>query len=313
MLPSNRSNPFLKIGLLSSLFVLLQACGGKSDTENNAIPEDKDGKSLLWEISGNGLSKPSYLFGTIHIIPKDDFFTGPNIEKAVAASEVLVMEVANINDLGASLNLMKDMKLDSGTIVDLIDSTRFQKLIDYVHSELGIDSLTFMQTYGSFKPFGLYTLSMQLQDLKMKDTKSYEKYLMELAFHEDIPTDGLETLEFQMSVFNSMSYEDVVDGMLQGGGEENMGKMFTELVDHYKTQDLEAMFTYTTQSDDIVMNKYKKIFLDDRNADWIPKIEKMISDKVCFIAVGAAHLGGEKGVLKLLREKGYTLRPLAIE
>ena len=56
------------------------------------------------------------------------------------------------------------------------------------------------------------------------------------------------------------------------------------------------------------LNLMKALF--KRNQNWIPKIEEKIKDHSCFIAVGAAHLPGDKGVLNMLKQKGYTVTPV---
>lgn len=301
-------------GLLALLF-LLTGCIENANQKSAAdsIPESEQGTSLLWQISGKGLKKPSYLYGTIHLIPANDFFTGKYIEQALSESEVLVMEVANINDLGASLSLTNDMFLDSGTMADYLDQDRFQRLIDAVDEHLGIDSTSFMTQYGRFKPFGLYTLTMQMESLMQSNLKSYEKYFIEQAFHHEIPTNGLETLDYQMSLFNAISYEDAVDNLLKGFEEGNDDGGFADMVKLYKTNNLDALLEYMTSSGDMMMDKHRDAFLDNRNRNWIPKIGEMIQDKTCFIAVGAAHLPGDQGVINLLRNEGYTVTPLQID
>jgi uncharacterized protein YbaP (TraB family) len=190
---------------------------------------------------------------------------------------------------------------------------KFASLIAGVQEHLKMDSATFMMAYGKMKPMGLYTLGMQLDALIMKGMKSYEKYFMELAFHHDIPSDGLETLEFQAGLFHKISYNDVVDNLLQGfdKGFEDGG--YSELVGAYKENNLDVVMEMMTQTGDVMMEKYREDFLDGRNKRWIPTIEEMIKKEVCFIAVGAAHLPGEYGVINLLRKAGYTVKPLQID
>lgn len=301
--------------LCAVLFLPLSGCKQDKQSEESGFvfKESETGSSLLWEVSGNGLSSPSYLFGTIHLIPEKDFFTGKAIEAALAKSNKLVMEVGNIDDMGAALSVTGSMTLEEGSIIDHIDSSKFALLIAGVQEHLSMDSGTFMMAYGKMKPMGLYTLGMQLDALKMKGMKSYEKYFMELAFHHNIPSDGLETIDFQASLFNKISYNDVVDNLLQGfeKGFEDGG--YTELVAAYRKNDLDVVMEMMTETGDVMMEKYREDFLDGRNKRWIPIIEQMTKKEVCFIAVGAAHLPGEFGVINLLRKAGYTVKPLQID
>jgi hypothetical protein len=305
---------YLKSLWLLPVAIGLSACGGGGEETSGAeFREAESGTSLLWKISGNGLEEPSFLFGTIHLIPKDDFFTGAAIEKAITESRTLVMEVADINDLGASMGVTSKILLDSGTIADHIDSTRFRLLLAAVEKHMGLDSVSFMKQFGRMKPFGLYTITMQMEDITSKDMKSYEKYFMERAFHHDLPMDGLESIDFQMSLFEKISFEDAVDMLLAGFEEKGADGGYTEMVEVYKKNDLDTMLEMMTSSGDLLMDNNREDFLDGRNKAWIPRIEKLIQQGPCFIAVGAAHLPGEQGVIQLLRKQGYDITPLELD
>ena len=61
-----------------------------------------------------------------------------------------------------------------------------------------------------------------------------------------------------------------------------------------------------------VIKDEQSVFLDNRNNNWVPQIETLIKNNRTFIAVGAAHLGGPNGVIRLLEARGYTLKPIQI-
>lgn len=86
----------------------------------------------------------------------------------------------------------------------------------------------------------------------------------------------------------------------------------SEVFSLYKNQEIQALYDYTKESYDDP--KYPtsdiKVLLDNRNISWIPVIEAQISKESTFIAVGAAHLAGENGVINLLKKQGYNLKPV---
>ena len=84
-----------------------------------------------------------------------------------------------------------------------------------------------------------------------------------------------------------------------------------KLIDVYKTQDVEKLFEITASQLDVEKGFHTRL-LDDRNIAWIPKLETAFKEKPTFVAVGAGHLGGKKGVLSLLREKGYKVSPVKL-
>jgi uncharacterized protein len=85
---------------------------------------------------------------------------------------------------------------------------------------------------------------------------------------------------------------------------------FKKLVAIYKQQDVEGLFKLTTASPELM--DAQNDLLVKRNNNWIPVMQKNMEAKACFFAVGAAHLGGDIGVINLLRKQGYTVKPVKL-
>ena len=85
-------------------------------------------------------------------------------------------------------------------------------------------------------------------------------------------------------------------------------QQFFEMVAKYKTKNVAAL--HDDISGDTELGSYEKLLLDKRNKNWIPVIAKAVAIKPTFIAVGAGHLGGKKGVINLLRKQGYKVMPV---
>ena len=141
------------------------------------------------------------------------------------------------------------------------------------------------------------------------NTKSYEFEFYELA--EDMKKDvsGLETIEFQMQIFDKIPYKDqaqmLVDAIKsvdEEGGESELDIMTKMYVD----QDINAMVNMIDE-DPSGLGNYNDILLVERNKNWIPLMSNKMSLEPTFFAVGAGHLAGENGVIHLLRKAGYTL------
>ena len=119
-------------------------------------------------------------------------------------------------------------------------------------------------------------------------------------------TIGLETLQFQMNMVNTVSNEEQMKMLLQGLSTNN--SEFNKMLDAYLRQDLIGLGNLMNDAE--LSPEFNENLLLQRNRNWIPIISKLISEKPTFIAVGAGHLPGEKGVLNLLREAGYTVTPV---
>ncbi|MCF6185673.1 MAG: TraB/GumN family protein, partial [Bacteroidales bacterium] len=153
----------------------------------------------------------------------------------------------------------------------------------------------------------LFGSSLILKELVGK-IKTYEQELNKLAKKKGTEVVGLETLQFQMDLVNDISIEDQIKMLFEDGLSGNPLDTYNEMVAAYKEQNLTKLKELIDADDS--MTKLGDKFLKDRNADWISKIEKLIKENPVFIAVGAGHLAGKSGVLNLLREKGYNVKPI---
>lgn len=320
-----------KLSTLLCLFLFLSACSSedtsKEEKENNESkteqndsgdsdetiePEYLDGNSsFLYEISGNGLDHPSYLYGTMHMIAKDLFEVGPTLMKALETSDYLVMEIRDLTNIGDLSSVVTDIYLDSGTIKDCVSTEVYENFIAALETYKDIDRETFEKTQANMKPFGLYSIIAQGGESPKEGTKSYELYFMDVAYENSLQLGGLETVKDQLNVFDQIKYEDMLVYLTETL--ENMEASKSELEELgpvYASHNLDTLAKHIFASDDMLMTDYKDIFLINRNKNWIPKIEELIKDNQCFIAVGAAHLPFNTGVIQLLKNEGYTVRAI---
>lgn len=272
-------------------------------------------KSLLWKIEGNGLAQPSYLFGTIHIINEADYFLPKGTLQAFGESEQVYFEInmAEMNDIGAMMGILpKTFMADGLTLKDLLNDADYAVVEDHFQ-KMGMPLFLLER----IKPMFLSIFAMggdfDMGGIQIGSLKSYEMEFMKLAEDSDKPTGGLETIEFQMSVFDSIPYKDqaamLVD-MIQRSDEGS--DQFEEMTKMYLTQDIESMVT-TISEDPSGLGNYEDVLLRKRNEAWIPIIQKQANLKTTFFAVGAGHLAGEYGVIKLLQKAGFKLTPLSVE
>ena len=139
---------------------------------------------------------------------------------------------------------------------------------------------------------------------------SYEMELMQMAQQRKLPIEGLETAEFQMSMFDSIPYTVQAEMLVESIKSEDTGDgQFAQMVALYKNQDLQGMQSMM-EDEASGIGGYEDLLLVRRNRNWIPVMGKLMLLKPTFFAVGAGHLGGDEGVVALLREAGYMVKPL---
>lgn len=265
--------------------------------------------SLLWEISGNGLTQPSYLFGTIHIIAAEDFLLSDSTLAAFNRCKEVAFEINmdEMDNLGAMLPLLMKAFMRNGTTLRDLLSTEDYNLVKSRFSEMGLPVFMLERV----KPMFLSSMvSGPGSDTSaLSDTKSYEIELLQLARDADKPVHGLETAAYQMSMFDSIPYKAQAEMLVQtlkAGPSEN--DEMDQLVALYKAQDLVELQKMMESESGI--GEYQHLLLDQRNINWIPVMSRMMKEEPVFFAVGAGHLGGEKGVIALLRRQGYQMRAI---
>ncbi|MFB6317635.1 TraB/GumN family protein [Saccharicrinis sp. FJH54] len=265
--------------------------------------------STLWKISGNGLEQPSYLFGTMHIMPKKLFHISEKVVEIIENSDVVTFEV-NMFDLSfkEQFNLASKMYLKNGmTLEQKLKADEFAALIGFARDSLGIREKKFRKKYNRLTPFAVNSLFTAKYIGKYK---MYEKEFYKLARKHDKTISELETIDFQFGLVENLPFETQVDYFLDV---REMSELH-DLIRLYQAQDLNALYELSEDEagEDEELMAFMKTFLDDRNMDWIPKIVYQISQHRSFIAVGAAHLPGETGVIQLLRNQGYTVEPVIL-
>lgn len=266
-------------------------------------------KTLLWEISGNGLGKPSYLYGTIHMICKDDASLGDSLVSAIERSDRVYFEV-DMDNLMEMVMAFKDFKMrNDTTLSDLLSKDDYEKVKEFMESKSTILPFSKLETY---KPMLVSSLLME-SDAGCEQAVAMEQLIMEQAKKSGKRIEGLETMSYQASIFDSIPYKLQAEQLLkyvkdEGDTKGNADKQFEEMTEAYKSQDIEKLGEFINEDDGL--ENYGDILLYNRNRNWVKKLKTIMPEKSVVVAVGAGHLAGDKGVIKLLRKEGYTVRPI---
>lgn len=262
--------------------------------------------SLLYKISGDDI-KPSYLFGTIHVLPSKDFNLEQKVEDAFEASELIVLEL-DMDDPTMQMEMMKLSTMAGDVTLDqLFSEEDYQKLDEALKeaTQASMGMSVGVAPFNKMKPFVVSTMLM-MKYLEGQPA-SFEGTFVEMAKASEKEIIGLETVEEQMAIFDSVSYEsqakEIVNYLNEG---DKMKDIFQKMVSTYNSDtpsDLYDMFGEYYEQDAEMMT----IMLDERNKNWISRMPEIAKEQATFFGVGAGHLFGEMGVVNLLREAGYTV------
>lgn len=294
---------FNRILGLSFLFLL-----GKNTTAQTAT-NDTLPNALLWKITGNGLTKPSYLYGTIHIIGADDYFVTPETRAALDSAEEVTFEVDmdKMTNPLRQLSMLRKAVMPKGITLSSLLTTEEYRAVESHFAKQGLN----LQSLERIKPLFLSAMATgeggTLQDGSMK---SYEMEFYKIAEDADKKVSGLESMAYQLSMFDSIPYEAQAQMLYQSIKENKQTELqYKRMVRCYKNQDLTCL-QREMEDEDGGMGNYTDLMLGQRNRNWIPIMSEQMKKKRSFFAVGAGHLPGPQGVITLLRKAGFTVEPV---
>lgn len=256
---------------------------------------------LLYQISGNGLSTASYLYGTIHILPKDQFELSNSLKRAFDASKTIAMEV-DLDMSGAQkIALAQQVLLPEGkTLKDFMAEQDYLQLKMYCIDSLKWSESKFERS-SKLKP--MFFSSILIQE-SMSNMASYEMEFNKMAKKKHKNTIGLETIEFQLNLFDQLPMQTQVD-MLKQDYKSDL-KSFDILLACYLKEDLETLGKLMAE-ETAAYPEFNDILLVQRNKSWIAPMKTQMQKESTFFAVGAGHLSGPEGVISLLRAQGFTV------
>lgn len=271
-------------------------------------------QGLLWEISGNGLEKPSYLYGTMHVSSKLAFNLGDSFFIAIQNADIVGLETT------------PDTWLD-----EMIANDQFRSIMNLV------DDGGYNRYGGSgFTPDKTFAIEQSnikdVADLLRRDPRLINSFMFRKSnssdnFEEDTYLDlyifrvgrklgkqviGVEDFaESQALVEISYDRSYDKDDIIEGYEDVEIGnrmEFYEKFEDAYRRGDLDLLDSLNKVSNP--SKKHNKYMLWLRNENMANTMDTIMPNKSMFVGVGAAHLPGDEGVIELLRKKGYKVRPV---
>lgn len=237
-----------------------------------SLAQRKDlAKSLLWEISGNDLQHPVYIYGTIHTVCPELVYWSPIIDSVLNSVTKVYFEI--------DLKKVKQVYLDEKVLAK-VDS-----LIPLIENKK------------------LSTSEIEDKIWDCEETLSYEAIIFKKIDQLKKPSFGLESITSQVFLLNKISnirYELNHPNAINDVS-------FAHLMAAYLEQDVEQLYRYMNQ---FMSFEQGRLMLDKRNRSWVLRFKQITKGQSVFIAVGAGHLAGNAGVLRLLEDKGYKVTPI---
>jgi uncharacterized protein YbaP (TraB family) len=267
------------------------------------------GPSSVWKVEKDG--HHLYIGGTIHLLRQEDYPLPDVFAQAYKDSVRLVFELPPGSE-GDGEVAMRMGQMGMYPAGDELGQHVGEETLRKVHAWADANSLP-RAVIDRMRPWlvALTVASAEYQKLGADAQRGVDQHFEMKAKADGKPGAGLETVEFQLSIFSRLSEKLQEELLLQTFDEaETMQKDFAELIAAWRTGDAAKLQEILFRDAD----KYPQLmedFLLKRNKSWVaPLLKYLEKGETVFVLVGAGHLGGEGGVLELLKEKGCTVTQL---
>ncbi|HEY5624167.1 MAG TPA: TraB/GumN family protein [Gammaproteobacteria bacterium] len=263
-----------------------------------------------WRVGGSGGGL--WLLGSVHYLREQDYPLPAVVDELYARADVLVMEL-DLDDLDAAAvqgSFASAGVLPAGmSLASILDAETYQRTASLA-ADLGMP----MTLLERLEPWlvALTLMDLTMSRLGFRADQGLEQHLMSRAAADQKEILGLESIEDQISIFDSLSLEDQAGLLAQSVEDmESPAEYMSRLLDAWRAGNLDELAEEF--SDDYVeYPELEAALVLDRNRRWVTRVQEMLNDDRQFLVVmGALHLVGDDSVVDLLSEQGIEVTPVA--
>lgn len=263
-----------------------------------------------WRMTGRNGAEIT-LLGSMHVMRPSDHPLPSSIDALVERADLIVMEV-DIDDIDVAAQqrlILETAMLPQGTVLEDVVDEEAYRLVEQHMRELGVD-LTQLER---FEPWflAITVLELGMRKIGFQAERGVEQYVLGRAQAAGTEIVGLETLEFQIGLFDALPPEQQQALLEQTLSELDEGAaVLGEMVAAWRDGELERLSAELLDEFDQFPGLYETI-VTKRNSAWVPALERMLADgRRRLVVVGALHLVGPDSVIDQLRERGHDVERL---
>lgn len=267
---------------------------------------------LVWKISGNGIKKPSYILGTHHGCPFTYCDSIPGLMKAFDKVDNIIGEINMIEFAEMSPERMQKMQAmmmmpADTSLLSLFSTEEAAKVNEWLGKKMGAS----LEMLSVMKPM---TIMVTVQNKEMMEVipdiatmTTIDKYMQTLGQRKGKTIGELETADYQMELLYGNSLEEQADALLEMIDHRDSKELLQQLTNAYKSQNLDTLWKVFQEQ----MTGYEyDAIVKVRNLNWEKQMKELLPKQSTLFVVGAGHLPGESGMINLLREAGYKVKPV---
>lgn len=275
---------------------------------------------LLWKVSGNGLTQPSYIMGTHHLAPLSIKDSIQGLQTALDNTKQVYgeLKMSTMQDQARVMEIMKKYMVTETdtTFKSLFTDEEYEMINKYSKENLMFDLAMMPKVKPAFLSNNLVVILYMKHVGGYNPQEQLDTYFQTQATEKGKKADGLETIEFQMNLlYNKTPLKRQAEQLLcMLNNVEPTIDQTKRLTATYMAQDLDAMSKIADESlggpQCEMTPQERAILIDNRNKTWTNQLPSIMKEAPTFIAVGALHLPGNNGLLNLLKQQGYTVEPV---
>lgn len=260
--------------------------------------------SLLWKIEQGNAIGASYLFGTMHVSDGRAFSIANRALPYLRETQVFAAEM-NLSNMGGQMDAGTFTLPEGQSLKELISEKKYQKLKRLFMKAAGVNLDHFLYT------LPLLTANMLTEQMLRSDMElALDEYLWNYATEQGHEMQGIETLNEQLEVLKEIPIPTQVKMLLDSGRSiSHYRKKVHHLIEMYEKGDIHHIYKSVKRN----AKGLRKMMLYRRNHIMAKRVAALVAGKTAFVAIGAGHLAGGHGVIRLLKKRGLTVKPIRLE
>ena len=272
---------------------------------------------LLWKVSGNGLGRPSYIFGTHHMAPSTMIDQIKGMDQAIEGCDIVVGEVENdsLTSPEVQARMAQAMVAPPDSTLDKLLTTQDYSIVEKTFNKYFGAMGVKLSQMKSLKPSAISTQMQAMQAIKYFPNFDANN-LIDLAVQKRAndagrPSAGLESVQEQIDLLYNGPLTEQAKGLVEACKQDEFFQVQSAaLADAYMSQNLDKIYQVMTDATMGGSEESMEALIYNRNRAWTQKLKEMMPERACLICVGSGHLPGVQGLLQLLRNEGYTVEPV---
>lgn len=262
---------------------------------------DKLRESLLWKAVNIDTGITSYIFGTVHLRDNKVFFLIDKIKNLIDNCEIFIAEY-NLDDSG-EIEIMKALQMPDRThIKDHLESKKFKKIQKSILKAFNLD----IEKWGFLKPMVIENMITEsLFETDHEHPLDFE--LWHYAKMKNKITIGAESTKSQVSIMKNLPIRQQIRSLIGiAGNTSKFRKGIKNTIELYEQQKIRKLYRKSVSS----LGKMKKALVYERNKRISGEMLKHANSNRVFLAIGAGHLSGKYGILRIIKQNGFAIKPV---